>query len=325
MPVLEEAEPQRAPVLIEPSAPAELFWVLRAIADADAERLPAAGAGDARLRGQVRRLWEDDGRDFSEAIILAQLTGHLFDPSPDAFLARVAAPVAVDEEELALRSETGEDRTRLLGRLRRLEGDGRARAHYARVLTEAWELARADWDEGGLAEVIAACQARRDRAARGVPVRELIDLKPGHGGMFLRQQEEAAERGELGIAPVRLARLSLFLDLPGRYFTGVPTRADGLPAAIRARSAPVARRLKVLADPTRLAVLQFLAHDPSTISETARAFGLAQPTVSAHFRLLREAGLVVPARREGKTAFEVDRERVQALLRDAACDLLPEA
>ena len=325
MPVIEEAEPERGAVRIQPSAAAELFWALRAIAGHEGDGLPGVAGDDPRLlrlRPRVRRLWEDEGRDFGEILILAHLTGHLLDPALDGFLGRIAEPVPFDERSLALESETEEDRARLVARLRRLSSDARARATYARVLREAWDLARPEWERAGLPAVLAACEARRERVARGATVRDLLEHKPGHGGRFLRQQEEAAARGELAIAPVHLARLSLFFDLPGLYFTGVPTEGKGYLAVLRARSAGLARRLRVVSDPTRLAILGFLTREPSTITETARAFGLAQPTVSAHFRLLREAGLVISARRDGRTTFEVDRDRLEGLVRDVSHELL---
>ena len=60
----------------------------------------------------------------------------------------------------------------------------------------------------------------------------------------------------------------------------------------RARTESVARRLKAVADPTRLAILHSLATAPSTVGELAVLFRIAQPTVSMHVKVLRESGLV---------------------------------
>jgi DNA-binding transcriptional ArsR family regulator len=51
--------------------------------------------------------------------------------------------------------------------------------------------------------------------------------------------------------------------------------------------------LKVLADPTRLRILRFLADQPLCASELARQLRLRLPTVTHHLRLLRLAGLVL--------------------------------
>ena len=45
-----------------------------------------------------------------------------------------------------------------------------------------------------------------------------------------------------------------------------------------------------------------------------RLLGLAQPTVSTHLRLLREAGLVQQARGGRRTSYSLDRDRFEELL-----------
>ena len=49
---------------------------------------------------------------------------------------------------------------------------------------------------------------------------------------------------------------------------------------------------KALADPTRRQVLQLLRQGPKTAGELADHFPVSKPTMSAHFAVLREAGLV---------------------------------
>jgi DNA-binding transcriptional ArsR family regulator len=51
-----------------------------------------------------------------------------------------------------------------------------------------------------------------------------------------------------------------------------------------------------LSDPTRRAILARLARGEATVSELAEPFGLAQPTISKHLRVLEEAGLVTQGR-----------------------------
>jgi len=47
-----------------------------------------------------------------------------------------------------------------------------------------------------------------------------------------------------------------------------------------------------LADPTRRAILARLAEGEATVTELAAPFGLRQPTISKHLRVLEEAGLI---------------------------------
>jgi DNA-binding transcriptional ArsR family regulator len=51
---------------------------------------------------------------------------------------------------------------------------------------------------------------------------------------------------------------------------------------------------KALADPTRRKILQLLREREMSAGEIASHFDLAKPTLSGHFAVLREAGLVAP-------------------------------
>ena len=51
-----------------------------------------------------------------------------------------------------------------------------------------------------------------------------------------------------------------------------------------------------LADPTRRAILARLAQGEATVSELAEPFGLAQPTISKHLRVLEQAGFIQQGR-----------------------------
>lgn len=57
---------------------------------------------------------------------------------------------------------------------------------------------------------------------------------------------------------------------------------------------------KALADPTRRHVLELLRRRPMVAGELSDHFAVSKPTMSAHFAVLREAGLI-EAERQGKT------------------------
>lgn len=57
---------------------------------------------------------------------------------------------------------------------------------------------------------------------------------------------------------------------------------------------------KALADPTRRRVLVLLRNQPLTAGQLAGEFAVSRPTMSAHFTVLREAGLVI-SEKSGKT------------------------
>jgi len=54
----------------------------------------------------------------------------------------------------------------------------------------------------------------------------------------------------------------------------------------------VNRVFKALADPTRRRVLQLLRERPMAAGELAEHFVVSKPTMSAHFAVLQEAGLI---------------------------------
>lgn len=63
----------------------------------------------------------------------------------------------------------------------------------------------------------------------------------------------------------------------------------------------LAGRLKAVADPTRLKLISLLAAQPeleACVCDLPEALGVSQPTVSHHFKVLAEAGLV-DRRKEG--------------------------
>ena len=57
---------------------------------------------------------------------------------------------------------------------------------------------------------------------------------------------------------------------------------------------------RALADPTRRQVLALLREKPMSAGELADQFDVSKPTMSAHFNVLREAGLI-DATKHGKT------------------------
>ena len=51
-----------------------------------------------------------------------------------------------------------------------------------------------------------------------------------------------------------------------------------------------------LADPTRRAILERLAHGEATVNELAEPFAISLPAVSRHLKVLEDAGLITRSR-----------------------------
>jgi DNA-binding transcriptional ArsR family regulator len=105
---------------------------------------------------------------------------------------------------------------------------------------------------------------------------------------------------------------SMYLEFPGLIVIGTGVGQGDVQA--RAQTESVARRLKAVAEPTRLALLHSLATAPSTVGELALLFRLAQPTVSMHIKVLRESGLVRSERVGGRLRLSADPAAVENLL-----------
>jgi ArsR family transcriptional regulator len=79
----------------------------------------------------------------------------------------------------------------------------------------------------------------------------------------------------------------------------------------------LAARFKALADPTRVAIVNRLAAaDEVCVCDFVAALDLAQPTISHHLKVLRDAGLVEASRRGTWAYYRLVPETVGAL-RDA--------
>jgi DNA-binding transcriptional ArsR family regulator/chemotaxis signal transduction protein len=76
----------------------------------------------------------------------------------------------------------------------------------------------------------------------------------------------------------------------------------------------LAKALRGLGDPTRLALLDALAEGEATVGELARRVGAPQPRVSSHLAVLRRCGLVEAERSHRHVRYAVADPRVGKLL-----------
>lgn len=98
--------------------------------------------------------------------------------------------------------------------------------------------------------------------------------------------------------------------------------APGAPLLPEDERRRLAERLKALADPTRIGIVNRLAGSGSVcVCDLVSAFDLSQPTISHHLRLLREAGLVRADRRGTWAYYELVPEAIAGI----ASALTPEA
>ena len=86
------------------------------------------------------------------------------------------------------------------------------------------------------------------------------------------------------------------------------------PALDAAEADLLAAQFKALADPARVTILNRLAAaDEVCVCDFVAALDLAQPTVSHHLKVLRDAGLVESSRRGTWAFYRLVPEAVDAL------------
>ncbi len=289
--------PSRQPELsFESSAACELLFLLKWLSSGEAERrtgrpdhLSPAVVVPASIVERVEGIWED-GLPFWELLVVAHEAGALFGPLATGEIEdRLGAACESVSLEPALRSEPEEDRTVILERLARLCRDTRFRRRYLRLLSELWAVIEEEWSGHQLPTIARVAQECRQKQERNQPWQPLLRGAETASAILDAGWERAREEGTATVALCAYGG-SLVLDLPGLQLFAMTIK--GVSSLDRDRAAQLARRLRALADPTRLVLAEILARQPRTVGELALDLGVSQPTVSSHIKLLREAGLV---------------------------------
>lgn len=71
---------------------------------------------------------------------------------------------------------------------------------------------------------------------------------------------------------------------------------------------------KALSDPTRRRVLELLRSGPKTAGKLAEAFDVSKPTMSAHFAVLKDAGLVTTERNGQQVIYHLQMSVLEEAL-----------
>ena len=71
--------------------------------------------------------------------------------------------------------------------------------------------------------------------------------------------------------------------------------------------------LGALGDPTRRAIFERLAAQPSAVGDLARGLPVSRPAVSQHLKVLKEAGLVGDRAEGTRRVYYIDPHRLGAL------------
>ena len=302
-----------------PSLACDLSWLLSVAArptmQARYPQLAEMFNGREDLADSVRTFWGDGNEEmcFEEMQILAHHAGVTTETDPDALWQALERAIDTVPLDLDMPSEAPEDLGVYVERFRRLKDSPALVRSYLDLLQQVWAPVNDSWQQA--LPVIE--EAGRHVVAQYERGRSLESLIPSGCDILASRLPSIVARVESGETPLLFVPClffgsSMYLELSGLVIIGTGVGQGDV--AARARTEAVARRLKAVADPTRLALLHSLATAPSTIGELALMFRLAQPTVSMHVKVLRESGLVQSRREGGRMRVSADPAAVDALL-----------
>ncbi len=293
MPTLDETTP--GTIHAAPSAVLELMWLMHFVEAGHEHQGAFASLEPLRHRfgPELTRLRGDGMPQYStELVVLAHRSGTLLDLDLDRFFARIEEAVADRSLIPSLLTESPAELQVARARLQNLGADVEFRKRYIGLLTDLWSAVADEWAQQGRPAVIAEARRWARALDEGSPFRQLLEtasLWPTRPELDAIA-DTAAAKGKLILTPCWFGGKIHVVELDGAVYAGRGIRHRE--QSYKKVAADVAASLKALADPTRLAILLRLAREPASVSEVAREFNLAQPTVSAHVQMLREAGLI---------------------------------
>jgi DNA-binding transcriptional ArsR family regulator len=298
---------------LAPSAAIELSWLAT-----DCQDVEPLLVLSPDLQDRAQTFWGDGRGLMLELLVVAQQLGCLtgWDVTPMFDLTRVAITTAPD---LTLETETIEERQLILARLRRLGGEAPLRKRYATLLRDLWASIEPVWTELGRPTVERTIARLQSSLDHGLSVADLIpDRHIARRPDFVELSAAAVRDNTLLVTPSYFAGgHGHIVALPGVLSVAIGAGVTQDMARRRTDAERIAGGLKLLSDPTRVLILGELDREPSTVGDTARRVGVAQPTASVHVRQLRDAGLLEAHRDGSRTLYRVRRDRLHRMIDDA--------
>jgi ArsR family transcriptional regulator len=311
---ISENDSSRRPVTVGgPSLALELSWATHSVWSprlrTDHQILNELADTHAELLSEMEGFWDDEGEGFVELEVLAYFAGALEETEFDSLFDAMGTARARIPPDLPLRAETPAARDAINARLGELKGNDQRWRDYRSLFAGLYEPLDQWWRTTGAPAVGRAVKATRHALAQGGDWRRMVSSDCVQVTERIAQLPEQHE--PVLLVPCALFGKGLYLDLPGCQLIGLGAGMGEFGA--RTRTEDLARTMRVLADPTRLAILDHLQSGERSIGDLALDFGLAQPTISVHVKQLRQAGLVTATRRGPRLDLSVDTDAISAV------------
>jgi ArsR family transcriptional regulator len=276
---------------------------------------------DPALTHDIASFWQDSLPEWIEIFILAETSGVTLSKDVDGALNAIERVAAIHRTIPDLPSEEEEVRTGAQARLDDLAGSSERRESWASILRRLWAFMRIDWEDGAGAEAERLALHFRGRIDAGEPLTGLIP--PRHFAMGDAFRDLMNGENAVVISPLTLnteSKYILQMD-GGPVYIGFGTNWEATKDEGAQATEAEANAFKVLSDRTRLGILRTLLAHSASITDLARQFEVSQPTVSAHVKILRDAGLLTSTRRGPLTLYRADKAALRNHLDSATAGL----
>lgn len=306
-----EAEPvTTSATVMGPSLVLDLSWIITRFQRHERKRdfVEQFFVDLARYEDRLTGFWSDGMRGFAEVEVLAHIAGSLEAVDFTELRQRCDATLRSASLDLNIRlmSEAPEVEAILLARLRSLHESEELRERYFALLSDVWSVVASWWESEGIRTLRRVAAETQRKLAAGSPWYELVDVNCSAFDDRISGIVERFEDGKaVKIAPCAFFGKALYFEFDEYILIGFGIGSDVDSA--KQRVAGAIGPLRALADPTRLAIYEFLKRGPSTVKEISESFSLSQPTVSVHVKRLRDVGLVTATRNGTQLEIDIDR------------------
>lgn len=189
---------------------------------------------------------------------------------------------------------------------------------YIELWQRVWAEMQPLWEKEGL--MLAQQEAERINNALANN-QDIFDIIPReHMGQFEHHSNHIKKyrhNGYVIINPLYFISVgghSIFVE--DSMFIGYGIHIERAHEELLHTSQHLAQQIKALADPTRLMILALISEFEHriTVGDLAKRFGVSQPTISGHLRILREADLVVVKREGNRAYYSTDATKIDQLM-----------
>lgn len=301
---------------VEVSGVLELSRFLRSHALVRAgHTLPGVPESIRTAVSQLEPFWTDRFSRPLELLVLADLADCILDGDPSRLFNRIGDVIWTPPLRV-LATEDPLDRALTAARLERLAADDALRAGYVDHLRSAWALLSPWWQSEGLPRAAVQADGIRERLGTATHLTELLPIgHSAHADSWRALLDVAGARERVVIVPAVVnPRRGYAIALGELVVIGVGWADERTPGGARRHAAQVSEVLRPLIDPTRLALLMYLADHARSVNQLADEFDLAPATVSAHLRILRDFELVEEVREGKRTLFRSSATEIRAIL-----------